>query len=93
MTTKINGSSVTLADLVINARNAGQKAFTAEDILAQQSIKLEEFAASGFDRADFPTWETSFNAEMEMLGVFSKQDSPATSAAKKAAATATQPAA
>jgi|GEM_PF-3965944 len=79
----------TLADLVIHARNSGQKAFAAEDVLAQQSVKLEEFAASGFDRADFPTWEHSFNAEMEMLGAFSKQDSPATIAAKKAAATAT----
>ena len=76
----------TLADLVINARNAGQKAFAADDILAQQSIKLEEFAASGFDRADFPTWENSFNGELEMLGAFSKQDSPATIAAKKLAA-------
>ena len=78
----------TLADIVIHARNAGQKAFGAEDILAQQSIKLEEFAASGFDRADFPTWENSVNAELEMLGVFSKQDSPATIAAKKQAALA-----
>ena len=80
----------TLADIVIHARNAGQKAFGAEDILAQQSIKLEEFAASGFDRADFPTWENSFNAEVEMLTVFSKQDSPATQAAKKAAVAAAQ---
>ena len=77
--------TVSLADLVINARNSGQKAFAAADPLAQQSVKLEEFTASGFDRADFPTWESAFNAELEMLGVFSKQDSPATVAAKKAA--------
>jgi len=82
--------NTTLADLVINARNAGQKAFATQDTLAQQSLKLEEFAASGFDRADFPTWENAFNAELEMLAAFSRQDSPATTAAKKAAAAAAQ---
>ena len=85
--------STTLADIVINARNVAQKAFASKDTLAQQSVKLEEFAASEFDRADFPTWENAFNAELEMLGVFSKQDSPATKAAKIAASAATvQPA-
>ena len=78
-----------LSDLVVSAQAAAQKAFTANDTLAQQSLKLEEFAASGFDRADFPTWENAFNAQLEMLQNFSKQDSPATIAAKKAAATAT----
>ena len=78
-----------LSDLVVSAQAAAQKAFTANDTLAQQSLKLEEFAASGFDRADFPTWENVFNAQLEMLQNFSKQDSPATIAAKKAAATAT----
>ena len=78
-----------LSDLVVSAQSAAQKAFTANDTLARQSLKLEEFAASGFDRADFPTWENAFNAQLEMLQNFSKQDSPATIAAKKAAATAT----
>ena len=78
----------TLADLVVSAQAAAQKAFTANDTLAQQSLKLEEFAASGFDRADYPTWENAFNAQLEMLQNFSKQDSPATIAAKKQAALA-----
>jgi len=81
-------TNTTLADLVISARAAGQKAFTAADPLAQQTIKLEEFGISGFDRADFATWENEFNGTVELLNNFSKQDSPATQAAKKAAAVA-----
>jgi hypothetical protein len=77
-----------LSELVVSAQAAAQKAFTANDTLAQQSLKLEEFAASGFDRADYPTWENAFNAQLEMLQNFSKQDSPATTAAKKQAALA-----
>jgi hypothetical protein len=76
--------TATLADLIIHARNSAQKAFKAEDLLAQNTTKLEEFEASGFERADFPTWESSFNAELDMLAHFSKQDSPATIAAKRA---------
>jgi len=78
--------TTTLADLIINARSAAQKAFATADPLAQQSTKLEEFTVSGFDRTDFPTWENAFNAELDMLGVFSKQPSPATVAAAKSAA-------
>ena len=81
----------TLADLVVSAQAAAQKAFTANDTLAQQSLKLEEFAVSGFDRADYPTWENAFNAQLEMLQNFSKQDSPATLAAKRAAAASPAP--
>jgi hypothetical protein len=77
-----------LSELVVSAQAAAQKAFTANDTLAQQSLKLEEFAASGFDRADYPTWENAFNVQLEMLQNFSKQDSPATIAAKKQAALA-----
>ena len=80
--------NATLADIVLSARNAGQKAFAAKDALAQQTIKLEEFGISGFDRADFATWENEFNGTVELLTNFSKQDSPATLAAKKAAAAA-----
>jgi hypothetical protein len=78
--------TTTLADLVVSAQAAALKARDAKDQLALQSIKLEEFAASGFDRADFPTWENSFNGQIEMLTAFGQQDSPATAAAKKAAA-------
>lgn len=76
--------NATIADLIINARSAAQKAFPAKTALEQQNIKLAEFATSGFDAADFPMWENTFLSEIEMLGVFSKQDSPATEAAKKA---------
>ena len=76
----------TLADIVVSAQAAAQKAFAGQDVLAQQSVKLEEFAATGFDRADYPMWENSFNAQMDMLAAFSTQDSPATKAAKLAAA-------
>ena len=58
---------------------------TATDALAVQTIKLEEFALSGIDRADFQTFESSFNAQLDMYQAFSKQDSPATLASKKAA--------
>ena len=77
-----------LSELVVSAQAAAQKAFTANDTLAQQSLKLEEFAVSGFDRADYPTWENAFSAQLEMLQNFSKQDSPATQLAKIAAAKA-----
>jgi len=80
--------NATLADIVISAQASAIKAKAATDSLGQQSIKLEEFAATGFDRADYPTWENSFNAQVEMLTVFGQQDSPATAAAKKAAALA-----
>jgi len=85
---KLKMKYTTLAAIVVSAQAAAQKAFAAADALAQQSIKLEEFAATGFDRADYPTWENSFNSQVEMLAAFSTQDSPATKAAKKAAAAA-----
>ena len=78
--------NTTLADLVLNAQAAANEAAAAPDELGRQSVKLAKFSESTFDRADFPTWENSFNAQAEMLAVFSKQDSPATRAAKLAAA-------
>ena len=77
--------NTTLAQLILSAQAAAQKALAAQDMLAQQTIKLEEFAVANFDRSDFATWENAFNAQLEMLQNFSKQDSPATTAAKKAA--------
>ena len=85
----LNGFTVSIADLVLSAQAAALKAATAKDQLAQQSIKLEEFAASGFDRLDFPMWENAFNGQIDTITNFAKQDSPATLAAKKAAAIAT----
>ncbi len=90
MNTKTNGSSVTLADIVLSAQAAGQKAFADPSALAQQMTKVEAFKASGFDALDFPTWENGFYAQLEMLTAFSKQSSPATAAATKAAALAEQ---
>ena len=77
----------TLADILISAQATGQKVFKAPDLLAAESIKLEDFAATGFDRADYPTWEHSVNAQAADLANFAKQPSPATAAAQKAAAT------
>ena len=80
--------NTTLAQLILSAQAAAQKTLAAPDMLAQQSIKLEEFAMANFDRSDFSTWENAFNAQLEMLQNFSKQDSPATTAAKRQAAAA-----
>jgi len=85
MNTNTNGSSVTLANLVIHARNSAQKAFTEPSQLAAQLTKLDQFKASGFEALDFSTWESAFNAELEMLTAFSRQPSPAATAAKKLA--------
>ena len=78
--------TTTLADLVLSAQAAANKAHAAADALAQETIRHEEFGAAQFDRADYPTWKNAFTAQLEMLAVFSKQDSPSTSAAKKTAA-------
>ena len=72
----------TLAQLVLSAQAAANKAFVGKDTLARQSIKLEEFAAADFARADFPSWENAFNTQLDMLDAFSRQDSPATAAAR-----------
>ena len=80
--------NTTLADIVISARAAATKALAAKDPLALASLKLEEFAASGFDRADFLTWEQSFNATVDEIKHLALTDSPATYAAKRAAAAA-----
>ena len=86
--------NVTLADLYISAQAAANTAFqpnadgTKKDVLAQAATKLEEFGASGFDRADFPTWESNFETQLYNLAHYSQQDSPATIAAKKAATSA-----
>jgi hypothetical protein len=79
-------TNTTLAQLVLSAQAAANEAAAAPDTLGQQSLKLAKFSEATFDRADFPTWENAFNAQLEMLSNFSKQDSPATIAAKKAAA-------
>jgi hypothetical protein len=84
--------TTSLADLVASAQAAANKAFapnadgSAKDALAVQTLKLEEFATANFDRLDFANWENAFFAQLEMLVNFSKQDSPATKAAKLAAA-------
>ena len=77
--------TTTLADITLSAQAAANKAFTAKDALERQSIKLSEFNAAGFDRADFATWENGFNGQIEMLAHFSREDSPATKAAKVSA--------
>lgn len=86
-------NNTTLAELVLSAQAAANKAQSAPDQLGRESIRLEEFAASGFDRADYLTWLNGFNAQVDMLDMFTRQDSPATTAAKKAAALAAEAAA
>lgn len=76
--------NTTLADIVLSAQAAANEAFHAADDLQRQKIKLEKFELAEHDRADFPAWESSFNAQLEMLGSFARQDSPATRAARLA---------
>jgi len=86
--------NTTLAQIVVSAQAAANKAAapnadgSAKDALSVQTLKLEEFANANFDRADFATWENSFRLQYETVKFFSKQDSPATAAAKRAAAAA-----
>jgi hypothetical protein len=74
--------TTTLAELVLSAQAAANKAVAVKDTLAQQTVKLEEFATSALDRADYPTWENAFHAQLDMLVNYARQDSPATAAAK-----------
>jgi FlaG/FlaF family flagellin (archaellin) len=83
--------NTSLKDLLVSAQAAALKACAASDVLSQQTIKLEEFATANLDRADYPTWETAFNAQLDTLTAFAKQDSPATLAAKRAASAAAAP--
>ena len=84
----LNGKSLSLADLVVSAQAAALKAFQANDKLAAQTVKLEEFGISGLGREDFDTWEYAFNAHLDTLTNFRLQDAPSVTAAKKAAAIA-----
>jgi hypothetical protein len=77
---------VTLADIVTTAQAAANEAVNAPNTLSRQSLKLAKFAETGFDPADFDTWESAFNAQADMMAQFGRQDSPATVAAQKAAA-------
>lgn len=85
-------TNTTLAQIVLAAQAAVNATLPTaaqpnpRDALAVQTVKLEEFARTGFDRGDFATFENAFNAQLDMLATFGQQDSPATIAAKKAAA-------
>ena len=78
----------TSKDIVLSAQAAANEAASAPDQLGSESVKLAKFSESGLDRADYPTWSNAFTSQAEMLQNFAKQDSPATIAAKKAAAVA-----
>jgi hypothetical protein len=86
--------TTTLAELVVSAQLAANKAAapnadgTVKDLMAIETLRLEEFANTGFDREDYSTWQNTFLNQLEMHVNFGKQDSPATTAAKKAAAAA-----
>ncbi|MGA2243816.1 MAG: hypothetical protein ABSH48_02360 [Verrucomicrobiota bacterium] len=79
-------TNTTLKDLVLSAQAAANEAAAAPDQLGLESVKLAKFSESGLDRLDYPTWCNSFDSQVQMIQVFGKQDSPATTAAKKAAA-------
>lgn len=81
-------AKTTLADLVLNAQASANKAFQLESPIARLKTKTQEFEAAAFHEDDFTTWENAFNAQLDMLTHFSQLDSPATEAAKKAAAIA-----
>lgn len=77
----------TLADIVLSAQAAANKAHGLGNALQRLEVKLAEFRAGEFDFEDFQTWENAFNGQLEMLDHFSKQPSPAVVvAAKKVAA-------
>ena len=78
--------TATLADIVTSAQAAANEAFAAPNDFSRQQLKLAKFSETGFDAADFGNWESSFNAQLDMLATFSKQPSVATAAAQKAAA-------
>jgi hypothetical protein len=78
--------NTTLKDLVLNAQAAANEAASASDQLGRDAVALAKFNESGFDRADYPTWMNAFNTQLQIHDAFAKQDSPATAAAKKAAA-------
>ena len=69
--------SCTLADIVISAQFAAQKAFAVAEASVREKIKRAEFAASGFDRAHYPSWESAFNAQLRLLAAFGKPAHPA----------------
>lgn len=77
--------TTTLAEIVISAQAAAQKALGAPDSLARQSVKLAEFEASGHDRLDFPNWENAFNTHLDLLTALGRQESEGTKAARRAA--------
>lgn len=81
--------NTSLAEIVLSAQAAANEAYGAADSLQRQRIKLEKFELAEHAPADFPTWETSFNNQLDMLAAFSKQDSPATRAAKLTAPAST----
>ena len=64
---------MTLAQITLAAQSAANSALTANaagavaDDLGQQTIKLEAFALSGIDRADFSTFESAFNSQIAAI--------------------------
>lgn len=81
--------NTTLADIVLSAQAAANEAaaLKASGFEIQQH-KLTKFMEAEFDRADYPNWEQCFNNQIGLLEAWSKQDSPATHAAKLAATAA-----
>ena len=83
--------TTTLADLVVHAQKAANTAHAAATVLEQQTAKIQAFTDSGFHAADFQTWESAFQSQIQMLEAFTKQPSPAAAAAAKVAQTQSAP--
>lgn len=54
-------ASKTKYDLLVSAEAAAVKSMNATDNLQVQTLKLAEFAGSGFGEADYDDWESYFN--------------------------------
>jgi len=80
--------NTTLFDLNQSAATAAVTAL-GKDALATESLKLEAFTASAFDRADFSQWQAYFTNHVANYTSLQAQPSPATKAANIAAAAAT----
>jgi hypothetical protein len=73
--------NTTLFDLNQSAATAAVTAL-GKDALATESLKLEAFTASAFDRADFSQWQAYFTNHVANYTSLKAQPSPATKAAE-----------
>ena len=78
--------NLTQADIILSAQAAALKAHPLKNELQVQTLKLEEFALTGFTEEDYAMWENAFMRQVEDIKTFSKFDAPSVMAAKRLAA-------